>query len=461
MRTFVSALTVAFLLAGCGQKPEFVHTSEFEELEPYAREYVQQVLETYFGSPYDMVVWDRLPVETHLATGTVTSASDRELTVDLAEPHQPIAPGTEVLWIGGELEGEPSGWVHQWDESQHLAQLESRLPTLPAEGQPVIFGPGGVLTKGRVLYAEHCQHCHGVTGDGNGPTAPYLNPKPRDYRRGIFKFTSTHANERASRDDLARIIEEGIPGTYMPSFKLLTDEEMTSIVEYIMWLTMRGEVEYQLVRYLADGYSQSAVRDRTADGESYDEIKQEFLDAIETDIQEEFDELIVDLMVTRWESAQQPAAVIVPQEKRVPYTEESIARGRKLYRSADLACNACHGDAGYGDGPQTYSITKNQITGEDNPEPGLFDNWGNKLEPRNLHAGVFRGGRRPIDLYARVHAGIKGTPMPAFGAKLSDEQIWDIVNYIYSVPFEDVVPGDGAREVPAETSAPPEEVATN
>ena len=37
------------------------------------------------------------------------------------------------------------------------------------------------------LYRQHCVHCHGITGDGMGPTAPFLNPYPRDYRPGVFK----------------------------------------------------------------------------------------------------------------------------------------------------------------------------------------------------------------------------------------------------------------------------------
>ena len=35
--------------------------------------------------------------------------------------------------------------------------------------------------------------------------------------------------------------------------------------------------------------------------------------------------------------------------------------------------------------------------------------------PRNLRMNMFRGGRRPLDLYRRVHQGISGTPMPASG----------------------------------------------
>ena len=48
--------------------------------------------------------------------------------------------------------------------------------------------------------------------------------------------------------------------------------------------------------------------------------------------------------------------------------------------------------------------------------------------------GTFAALRIPN--YRRLSAGIKGTPMPAFSSALNDEQIWDIVNYVMSVPFE-------------------------
>ena len=54
--------------------------------------------------------------------------------------------------------------------------------------------------------------CHGVTGDGQGPAAQYLNPPPRDYRLGQFKFTSTPRGSKPRREDLARIIRRGAKG---------------------------------------------------------------------------------------------------------------------------------------------------------------------------------------------------------------------------------------------------------
>jgi hypothetical protein len=63
--------------------------------------------------------------------------------------------------------------------------------------------------------------------------------------------------------------------------------------------------------------------------------------------------------------------------------------------------------------------------------------------PRNLRKGIYRGGRRRIDLFSRVHQGIAGTPMPGVGAAgpgaqgtLSEQEIWNIVDYVLSLPYE-------------------------
>ena len=44
---------------------------------------------------------------------------------------------------------------------------------------------------------------------------------------------------------------------------------------------------------------------------------------------------------------------------------------------------------------------------------GSLDDWGNPLRPANLNRGVYKGGRRPIDLYWRIAKGINGAKMPA------------------------------------------------
>src|SRR5262245_32495527 len=115
-------------------------------------------------------------------------------------------------------------------------------------------GPVGSDQQGnpRGLYREHCAHCHGITGDGSGPTAEFLNPYPRDYRKGQFKFKSTPVGQKPTHDDLKKIVLEGVPGTAMPSFKLLPDIEVESLVDYVKYLSIRGEVERGLLQASAD-----------------------------------------------------------------------------------------------------------------------------------------------------------------------------------------------------------------
>ena len=46
----------------------------------------------------------------------------------------------------------------------------------------------GDPAKGGEVYKLYCQSCHGETGDGQGPVGKALNPAPRDFRKGDFKY---------------------------------------------------------------------------------------------------------------------------------------------------------------------------------------------------------------------------------------------------------------------------------
>ncbi len=84
------------------------------------------------------------------------------------------------------------------------------------------------------LFRLHCVHCHGITGDAHGTHGTeFLKPYPRDYREGWYKFKSRRRIIRRPRQDLMRTLTEGVPGTAMPSFKLLSQVETESLVEYV------------------------------------------------------------------------------------------------------------------------------------------------------------------------------------------------------------------------------------
>ncbi len=444
-----SMSSVCFLalmvLAGCGSsQPSFSNREEFQQLESFAQDHVTQILNQYFGTPTESVVWEKLPIEYHYANSTVSGEpTARKVQFAPETAHASIGPGTEVYFSGAKQ----SGWISQWDPETQTATLETKLGTIPAVGEAVVVGPGAIIKDGRHLYAQHCQHCHGVSGDGNGPTAKYLNPLPRDYRNGRFKFTTTTYDYGPSRNDLHRVIREGIPGTYMPSFKLLKPQELQAITEYVMWLSMRGEIEKQLITVGLASYKRDAVQQRITGGEKYSAIEAEFKQReSEGELKETF-ELVVDLMVTRWQDSQLPENMVTVATKRPPATPESIAHGRQLYLDVKNKCASCHGDAGYGDGPQNYSLT------EGKPAPGLYDDWNHPIKPRNLHTGIYRGGRRPYDLFCRIRASVKGGPMPKFDT-LPEADVWDLVNYVYSIPFEHEAAGTGRVEQVATDAAP-------
>ncbi len=328
-----------------------------------------------------------------------------------------------------------------------------------------ITGKKSIKTQhgGYSLYRRHCLHCHGVSGDGAGPTAPYLYPRPRDYRPGIFKFTSTGLN-KPTRDDLRKTLLYGIAGTSMPAFDaMLSADEIDQVVEYVVFLSMRGETELGLIDIA------STVDEKDAATELSDEVG---LDTAK-------------VVANKWVQASN--LVVDPPIPRVIADEASVKRGRELYLGLNktggkVECVACHGPQAHGDGPSFVDKTvfdkvvfweksideaideiyehmifehEGKVEAAKNPKdvPPLIakkefaakvkkawgeslDDWQNPLRPANLTLGRYKGGRRPIDLYWRIANGINGAKMPGHASAIKPEQIWDLVNFVIQLPYD-------------------------
>lgn len=93
-------------------------------------------------------------------------------------------------------------------------------------------------------------------------------------------------------------------------------------------------------------------------------------------------------------------------------TPESVTRGAALFQAN---CVACHGTAADGKGAAAAAFT---------PPPRNF------TDP----AAKWTRGRAPEQIFATVTNGIEGTGMAGFGAALTEEQRWDLVHYIGSLP---------------------------
>jgi len=90
--------------------------------------------------------------------------------------------------------------------------------------------------QGRRLYNFRCAGCHGTSGEGNGPAAEYLDPRPRDFLFANFKMRTTEFSELPLDEDLYRTITRGIPGTAMPSWATLEEDERWQLVYWIRYL---------------------------------------------------------------------------------------------------------------------------------------------------------------------------------------------------------------------------------
>ena len=93
----------------------------------------------------------------------------------------------------------------------------------------------GDAKNGKIIYAKRCQLCHGVEGDGGGPAAERLNPPPRDFSEGQYKYKTTHFDDAIPNDeDLFRMIRDGMPGTAMPGWSdILSEQDLWDLTAYI------------------------------------------------------------------------------------------------------------------------------------------------------------------------------------------------------------------------------------
>lgn len=90
-----------------------------------------------------------------------------------------------------------------------------------------------LIESGRATYMIHCVGCHGVDAQGKGSTWSMLNPKPRNLVNGAFKFRSTSQGTLPTTEDLMRTIDQGVLGSSMPGFPLLSVQQKYALVAYI------------------------------------------------------------------------------------------------------------------------------------------------------------------------------------------------------------------------------------
>ncbi len=88
-------------------------------------------------------------------------------------------------------------------------------------------GLKGDPKRGGVFYNANCATCHGLRGDGAGPRAYFINPKPRN-------LASEDTRSRFNRVALFAAISEGKLGTEMPAWRqVATTQQLADVAEYV------------------------------------------------------------------------------------------------------------------------------------------------------------------------------------------------------------------------------------
>ena len=242
-------------------------------------------------------------------------------------------------------------------------------------GKPFVLA--GNFGNAPQIYVKQCAPCHGEEGFGDGKGAYLLRPRPRDFSYGKFVLVSTD-NRIPTDEDLFRTISRGLPGSAMPPWAHLPENDRRSLVRYIRALAHYGKVK-RLMGLKGGAEAEKPMTRKAAE----------------------------ELATYQFEVGQ---PLSVPPE--VPVSEAALKRGRQIYVDT---CAKCHGQQGKGDGPQA-----------------MEDDLGFRAFPRDFTSGIFKGSPEPKELAARFMGGMPGTPMPSTDFRSPDD-LWATVHYVLSI----------------------------
>ena len=225
------------------------------------------------------------------------------------------------------------------------------------------------IERGKVIYQEYCSQCHGADGNGDGPAASGLNPKPAAHSKMAF--------EKIPTEYLYNVIYHGGrsvgKSTNMPYWGLTVGQQGVADVIAYLKATFKGVPQLAEVD-AGDGPLGVCPQPRN--------------------------------------TARAPGKFHRKQNP-VPSTPDNIKAGEALFQETaqPIACMNCHGTKGDGQGPMAAALTP---------------------RPRNFTCGETMNEISDGQLFWIVKKGSPGTGMMAFPG-LSDDQIWQLVHYIRSL----------------------------
>ena len=124
-----------------------------------------------------------------------------------------------------------SAFLGEYGRATHDARFDFHKPLPPGTAQqvnlvPLLKSTPALLAEGAQVFQANCAPCHGAEGYGNGPRGVGLNPPPRNYHTGVFRYGTSVLT-------MYHTVTFGSPGTSMPSFIALSPEQRMAVVHFI------------------------------------------------------------------------------------------------------------------------------------------------------------------------------------------------------------------------------------
>ena len=114
------------------------------------------------------------------------------------------------------------GWL---DQAETPASKGRDLP--PVDPATVMTPNPKLLARGEVLFKQNCSSCHGESGQGNGPAAGTLNPRPRNFTQPDGWRHGYHVT------DIYATITNGSKGTGMAAFDFIMPADRMALVHTV------------------------------------------------------------------------------------------------------------------------------------------------------------------------------------------------------------------------------------
>jgi len=129
------------------------------------------------------------------------------------------------IWESRPLSYPRNGYSHLQPDA-----VSSASPYTVHDQVPVMAPLTPLERRGQAIFQQNCAFCHANNGSGKNWIGQFIQPHPRDFRDAKKMGGLT-------RQDLVKRIGEGVPGTAMPAWRTVLDQQqLEAVAAYVLRL---------------------------------------------------------------------------------------------------------------------------------------------------------------------------------------------------------------------------------